>query len=136
MESCYKSVFLKFLIAILLGVSISEGKGHKFGHGVPSKSIREYQGFPDPRTFFTNYVQASKPLKMVGAAKISTGPFTKWNDDYFLSLDTPAEDLVYVIKKEHEKWTYDTTEMHFHDFVRSYNTTKDYMVNGTPDYLG
>ena len=108
--------------------------GGKFGEDGPIHLIDSSEGFPDVQTFFNDYVVASKPLKMSGAVK-SFPAFQKWSDDYFLSLDIPADNLVLVETKKKENRKQKTKEMHFKDFVNSYNATEQYMVETVPAFL-
>ena len=111
-----------------------ENSNLRFGAG-PQHSIEEIEGFPDPKTFFTKYVTASKPVKMTGAAKISPA-FHLWSDDYFLTMNIPADSLVLVETKKKENRHQETLQMHFKDFVSSYNTSEQYMVETVPQFLG
>lgn len=117
--------------------SLGNFPGHMkpFGSKKTNKYVETINGFPDSMTFFTNYVYKSKPVKMAGAAKISEA-FNLWNDDYFLALDVPADNLVHVETKKKENRRQKTLEMHFKDFLRSYNLTENYMVQTIPDFLG
>ncbi|XP_046553666.1 LOW QUALITY PROTEIN: tRNA wybutosine-synthesizing protein 5-like [Haliotis rubra] len=106
-----------------------------FGSGRPSRQIDTVDGFPDQRAFLTDYVFGSKPLKMTGAAKLSPA-FTLWTDDYFLSLDLPEDSTVHLETIKKESRDQNTEDMKFQDFIKIYNKTEHYMVDGVPEYLG
>ena len=134
-------VFLYLLLFIRVDsssendISSDDGNSARFGGGGPNHPLEEIEGFPDPENFFTQYVLASKPVKMTGAAKISPA-FELWSDEYFLSLDIPADNLVLVETKKKENRKQKTLQMHFKDFVNSYNDSEQYMVETVPDFLG
>ncbi|XP_041352546.1 uncharacterized protein LOC121371008 [Gigantopelta aegis] len=119
----------------------SDRNGHlkRFGSEGPSYSIDELYGFPAQKHFFKNYVLASKPLKMAGAARMSPA-FSLWSsDDYFLSLelDVPrSEQTIQVETKKKENRTANVVSMNFHDFIKIYNGTEYYMVSAVPTFLG
>lgn len=133
------------LIIICLGFSLvrivetheeAELKGHlqAFGKSGTNKEIEVKHEFPEPYEFFVQYVQKLKPLKLSGVAKNSRA-VRQWTDDYLLILDVPEDSVVQLETKKKESRQQDTTEMHFHDFLRIYNHTEHYMVDDVPPYL-
>ncbi len=113
-----------------------EEPGHlkRFGTGRPVHSVDEVDSFPDVKTFFTDYVLASKPLVIRGGAKQSKA-YRDWSDDYFLSLELTGDSKVLVETKKKEDRNQPTVDMHFQEFVRTYNDTDRYMVAHVPRFL-
>lgn len=113
-------------------------KGHlqPFGESGSRVDVNVADKFPEPKDFFRDYVQQSRPLKLPGVAK-STRAFRMWNDDYLLSLDLPEGDAanVHLETRKKENRTQDTLFMNFHEFLKVYNDTEYYMVDDVPAYL-
>ncbi|KAL3883788.1 hypothetical protein ACJMK2_030019 [Sinanodonta woodiana] len=137
-----KSFYIIFIMAIAACDhascrDLTQEPGHlkPFGFGRPNHPVDEVQGFPDPETFFRNYVFSLKPLKMIGASKLSPG-FSLWSDDYFLSLEESSDHNINVetVKKESRKQQ--IIDMKFSDFLRIYNVSEKYMVDSVPEFLG
>lgn len=60
------------------------GHLHPFGSSGPFHSVDVVDSFPRAADSFLHYVQPLRPLKMSGAARLSSA-FHKWaTDDYFL----------------------------------------------------
>lgn len=115
---------------------LTKAPGHlkPFGHGRPMVEVEETAIAPDPETFWKNNVYALKPLKMKGAASISPA-FTKWTDDYFLSVDMSNEEPVTVETVKKESRQQKVLQMDFHQFVKEYNNSEIYMVNSVPQTI-
>ena len=114
----------------------AELKGHlqPFGQSGTLKEIEVRGEFPEPHDFLVNYVQKLKPLKLTGVARDSRA-VREWTDDYLLALDVPRDSIVQLETKKKENRSQETTEMHFHEFLRIYNQTEHYMVDDVPPYL-
>ncbi|KAL8566960.1 hypothetical protein ACOMHN_059760 [Nucella lapillus] len=140
-----RNSFCFFLVIICVGFSIigtvethdeAKMKGHlqAFGESGTRKEIEVRQEFPEPYEFLVHYVQKLKPLKLRGVTKKSRA-VREWTDDYLLALDVPEDSVVQLETKKKENRQQETTEMHFHDFLRTYNKTEHYMVDDIPSYL-
>jgi len=118
------------------GLDLTSLEGHlkPLGAGRPNLKMKEVKRFPNAKKFFSEHVFNRIPLKMTDAAK-SSAAFSRWTDDYFLSLDLPADIKVSVETTKKESRQQNVLEMHFQDFVRQYNTTGIYMVNAVPDFI-
>ena len=87
------------------------------------------------KKFFLDYVKPQQVVLFRGAIKHSRA-FTHWTDDYFLSLkDIPADHMVLVEHGKKENRDSPAESMTFQEFVRIYNHTDQYMVNGVPPFL-
>lgn len=113
-----------------------EGHNQPFGSGRPSHPIDEVDGFPDPLSFFQNYVFASKPLKMTNAASISPA-FSLWTDDYLMSVEIPpdTDSMVTVETKKKENRTAKVIALDFKEFLKIYNDSNFYMVHEVPKFI-
>lgn len=109
--------------------------GEPFGSGRPFQYVEEIDSFPDPKTFNEKYIIPYKPVKMKNVAKISPA-FTKWTDDYFISLREPKDHTVSVETMKKENRSQDVRQMSFIEFVKQYNTSGIYMVNPVPPFIG
>lgn len=72
---------------------------------------------------------------MKNVAKISPA-FTKWTDDYFISLEEPIDHAVSVETMKKENRSQAVKQMPFVEFVKQYNSTGIYMVNPVPPFIG
>ncbi|XP_021377379.1 tRNA wybutosine-synthesizing protein 5-like isoform X2 [Mizuhopecten yessoensis] len=120
----------------IIGADLTKAPGHMkpFGYGRPMVEVEETFVTPDPETFWKNNVYALKPLKMKGAASISPA-FSKWTDDYFLSLDMSNENTVTVETVKKESRQQKIVQMDFQRFVQEYNNSEIYMVNSVPQTI-
>ncbi|XP_033740827.1 uncharacterized protein LOC117327771 isoform X1 [Pecten maximus] len=120
----------------IIKADLTKAPGHlkPFGHGRPIVEVEETDITPDPASFWKTNVYALKPLKMKGAASISPA-FTKWTDDYFLSLDMSNEDTVTVETVKKESRQQKILQLDFQQFVKEYNNSEIYMVNSVPQAI-
>ena len=102
-----------------------------FGSSGPVHSVDVTDGFPRTNEFFRHYVLPLRPLKMTAAARLSRA-FHKWTDDYFLQTAVSAGSSVAVETAKKENRSNALQRLHFHDFLRLYNTTDQYMVDSVP----
>jgi len=102
-----------------------------FGSSGPFHSIDVMHSFPTTAEFFRYYVLQSRPLKMTAAAKLSSA-FHKWTDDYFLQTAVNVNSSVAVETNKKENRSSPLQYLHFHEFLRLYNTTNQYMVDNIP----
>ena len=87
------------------------------------------------KKFFTDYVKSQQVVLFRSAIKHSRA-FTHWTDDYFLGLkEIPADHMVLVEHGKKENRDSPAESMTFQEFVRIYNHTDQYMVNGVPPFL-
>ena len=132
--------FLVFSYANKFCVSHSEFQdlanhpGHlkRYGSQGPLKEVEETGSFPKASKFFEKYVATNTPVIFKGAVKDSK-PYREWTDEYFLALSIPEDDRV---KVQGQRGVFDMPEIHFHEFVRTYNQTNEYMETVVPPYLG
>ncbi len=97
--------------------------------------VEEHQGFIDPKKFISDYAIPSVPVKLTHSAEHF--PANRlWSDEYFLSLDIDDDALMVVEQTKKENRSADATQMHFQDFVKTYNSSSNYMVNAVPEFLG
>ena len=102
-----------------------------FGRSGPFHSVDVVDDFPNTVEFFHHYVMPSRPLKMRGAAQLSLA-FHKWTDDYFLQTAINASSTVAVETSKKENRKNPLRRLHFHEFLRLYNSTDQYMVDNIP----
>jgi len=102
-----------------------------FGSSGPFHSVDVTDSFPSTAELFHYYVLPSRPLKMTGAAELSPA-FHKWTDDYFLQTAVSANSTVAVETNKKENRSSPVQRLHFHEFLRLYNSTDQYMVDNIP----
>jgi len=102
-----------------------------FGSSGPFHFVDVMQSFPSCTEFFHHYVQTLHPLKMIGAALLSDA-FHKWTDEYFLQTAVNASSSVAVETTKKENRNSPLRRLHFHEFLRVYNSTEQYMVDNIP----
>ena len=115
-------------------IEIRKGHLKPFGSINSVLKVGESEGFPDPKTFFHEYVLTKTPVVMRNAAKVSPA-FERWTDEYFFAFKESQTHAVNVetMKKENRKQN--TQEMTFLEFVSSYNYSGIYMVNPVPKFI-
>lgn len=96
--------------------------------------VEVIQSYPDPKAFFKTYVIASKPVLIQNAAKLSSA-FTKWTDEYFLSLPESTDYKIEAEQRKKEKRTVPPEEISFSEFVKTYREQDIYMVNSVPKFI-
>jgi len=102
-----------------------------FGSSGPFHLVDVVDSFPSTAHFFQHYVQLLRPLKMSGAARLSSA-FHKWTDEYFLQTVVDVNSFVAVETSKKENRSSPVQRMHFHDFLRLYNSSERYMVDSIP----
>jgi len=102
-----------------------------FGSSGPFHKVDVVHSFPSTVEFFQRYVLPSRPLKMTGAARLSCA-FQKWTDDYFLQTAVNVNSSVAVETSKKENRSNPLQYLHFHEFLRVYNSTDQYMVDNIP----
>ena len=102
-----------------------------FGSSGPFHEVEVTQSFPSTVEFFKQYVLPLRPLKMTGAARLSCA-FHRWTDDYFLQTAVSVNSCVAVETSKKENRSNPLQYLHFHEFLRVYNTTDQYMVDNIP----
>lgn len=127
-------ILLFISLVLCIDITQRDGHGKPFGFGRPFQLIEELDTFPDPKTFYENYIVAYKPVKIRNGAKVSKA-FTKWTDDYFLTLNEPKDHTVSVETMKKEDRRQNVENMPFVEFVKQYNTTGIYMVNPVPYFI-
>jgi len=110
---------------------VHAGHLQPFGSSGPFHSVDVTDSFPSTAELFHYYVLPSRPLKMMGAARLSSA-FHKWTDDYFLQTAVSANSTVAVETNKKENRSSPLQRLHFHEFLRLYNFTDHYMVDNIP----
>jgi len=78
---------LRLLTTILRFLGLLGTSHHlPLGHQSPAIPVAEVQGFLEPERFFNDYVISGTPVVFKGAAR-KFPAFSKWSDEYFLSLE-------------------------------------------------
>lgn len=133
----FVTAYVLFVLSLVSCEDLTQRDGHgkPFGFGRPFQLVDELDSFPDPKTFYEDYIAAYKPVKIRNGAKVSKA-FMKWTDDYFLTLNEPKDHTVSVETKKKEDRRQHVESMPFVEFVRQYNTTGIYMVNPVPFFIG
>ncbi len=115
---------------------------HRNGHLEPLASnaftkipVKELDSFPTPQEFYMNYVYPSVPVVFKGGAK-SSPAFSRWTDDYLMSLPESKETFVDVENKKVENRSLGGSTMSFEDFVKQYKKIDGYLVTDVPNFLG
>lgn len=114
--------------------TVHDGHLKPFGSVGSFVPTDEINGFPNTMDFFRQYVNPTRPLKMVGAGKLSKS-FVMWTDDYFLSLDQAGDYSVSIESGKKENRSNPMVDMSFWEFVKTYNSTNHYMVDTVPDFI-
>jgi len=102
-----------------------------FGSSGPFHKVDVMHSFPSTVEFFQQYVLPLRPLKMTGAARLSRA-FHKWTDNYFLQTAVSINSSVAVETSKNENRSNPLQYLHFHEFLRVYNSTDQYMVDNIP----
>jgi len=110
---------------------IHAGHLQPFGSTGPFHSVDVSESFPSTVDFFREYVFRLRPLKMAGAARLSRA-FHIWTDDYFLQTVLHADSSVAIEMSKKENRSNPLQRLHFHEFLRLYNSTEQYMVDVIP----
>lgn len=97
-------------------------------------AVESLNHFPSPSVFFWEYVNASKPLLIRGGAKISPA-FTRWTDEYFLSLPEGKDYDVVVEQAKKENRSLSPEEIPFAEFMKRYSEDDIYLVHSLPDFI-
>ncbi|KAL4238990.1 hypothetical protein ACF0H5_003694 [Mactra antiquata] len=123
------------MIVLVCG-DLTQEPGHlkPFGEGRPSQLVEEIDYYPLAKDFFENYVIPLKPVKIKGAAKMSSA-FWKWRDDYFLSVEDTDDQQINVETRKKENRDEEVKTMKFKEFVKIYNHSEYYMVDSVPKFL-
>jgi lysine-specific demethylase 8 len=111
------------------------GHMRPFGSAGPFLAVDEVAEFPNTTHFFERYVFELRPLKMAGAGRLSAA-FDRWSDAYLRSttlVDADSTIVVETAKKENR--SNPIRRLHFHEFLETYNSTEQYMVDNVPDEL-
>ena len=97
-------------------------------------NVESVNYFPNPVTFFPNYVHGSTPLVIRGGAKISPA-YTLWTDEYLGSFEEGRKEIVVVEQAKKENRTLSPEEISFTEFVQRYKNEDVYLVNDLPEFL-
>jgi hypothetical protein len=114
--------------------TLTDHAGHlkPFGSSGPFLPVDEMDGFPTTSQFFRQYVLPMRPLKMNGAGRLSRA-FDLWSDEYFLTSSVSNDSTITVETAKKEKRTNPILNMHFQEFVQTYTSQNQYMVDRIPD---
>ena len=127
-----------YLLRSFVYSSTSEHPGHlkPFGASGPFEQIAEWSnGFPNPISFFADYVSVSRPV-FFRRALIDDPNLFIWNTDEQLStlfLNNNATVHVETRKKESRKQ--DILSMTMTEFLNRYQSEELYLVEEVPDPL-
>jgi len=75
--------------ALTLNDSLHPGHLKPFGSAGPFERTDDIDGYPSPAEFFPYHVFVRRPLKMIGAGRLSPA-FSLWTDEYLQSLDSTS----------------------------------------------
>ena len=98
------------------------------------QSLEVIDDFLTPREFFEKYVSSSKPVLIRGGAKLSPA-FSLWSDEYFLSFDESKNFKIVAEQRKKEIRTHPALDISFAEFVKTYEKSDIYLVNGVPPFL-
>jgi len=98
------------------------------------QSLEVIDDFVTPREFFEKYVSSSKPVLIRGGAKLSPA-FSLWSDEYFLSFDESKNFQIVAEQRKKEIRTHPALDISFAEFVKTYEKSDIYLVNGVPPFL-
>ena len=97
-------------------------------------SLEVINDFLTPVEFFKVYAAPVKPVLIRGGAKVSPA-FTRWTDEYFLSLPESNDFNITAEQRKKEIRTFPAIDISFKEFVTTYEQDDIYMVNGVPPFL-
>lgn len=97
-------------------------------------SLDVINDFLSPVEFFKTYAAPVKPVLIRAGAKVSPA-FTKWSDEYFLSLPESNDFNITAEQRKKEIRTFPAMDISFKEFVTTYEKEDIYMVNGVPPFL-
>ena len=97
-------------------------------------SLEVINDFSTPVEFFKTYAAPVKPVLIRGGAKFSPA-FTRWTDEYFLSLPESNDFNITAEQRKKEIRTFPAVDISFKEFVTTYEQEDIYMVNGVPPFL-
>lgn len=130
-------------LALISSAKLSTGEPHltnfpghleALGSRNVQHSLEVIPDFSTPEKFFENYVAPSKPVLIRGGAKHSPA-FADWTDEYFLSFAESSDFKIVAEQRKKEIRTHPPLDMSFEEFVKTYENSDIYMVNGVPPFL-
>ena len=128
-------IFLRHSLCTNDDPSLFPGHLEPLGARHNKTSVKTLFAFPEPREFFENFASSSFPVLIKGGAKLSPA-FTKWTDDYFISVPGSNNFSIDAENGKKENRTKgDMQRMSFRKFVESYRDQDVYMVNGVPNFI-
>ena len=140
METRTKLLFwhlLNFIFSFIVSPLIADDlPGHLeplFSHG-KRLQVQVYHGFPGAEDFYNEFVNTPKPVLFRGGAMLSPA-YSLWNLEYFLSFRESEEQLVTVEVEKKENRTASGEDVVFADFVRTLNSSGQYVVSSVPEFL-
>ena len=98
------------------------------------QSLEVISNFLTPREFFKKYVSSSKPVLIRGGAKLSPA-FSLWSDEYFLSFNESKDFKIVAEQRKKEIRTHPALDISFAEFVKTYEKSDIYLVNGVPPFI-
>ena len=120
----------------LPSTNVASHQGHlqPLGSHNVKHSVEVINDFLTPVEFFKAYAAPVKPVLIRGGAKVSLA-FTKWSDEYFLSLPESNDFKINAEQRKKEIRTFPPMDISFKEFVTTYEKEDIYMVNGVPPFL-
>lgn len=136
-----KSQFVLYILVIfrhfegnLSDLSTHPGHLKPLGSNCTIVNVDSVEYFPNPRDFYSKYVEGSRPLVIRGGAKLSPA-FKLWTDEYLASIEEGKKEIVVVEQAKKENRTLTPEEIPFTDFVKRYKDEDIYLVNDLPHFL-
>lgn len=114
--------------------SLWPGHMEPFGSKQKTVQVEQVKDWPDPTSFFKEYVDGNKPVLFKGLAKRSPA-YELFTDDYLKSFDGAGSEVVYAEPEKKENRTKKGFDMSFKAFVERYHKETLYMVNALPSAL-
>ena len=145
-NSLFYLIFVYFQLALIPVAELSQDElpstnfhlhpGHlqPLGSQNVKYSLEVINDFLTPVEFFKIYAAPVKPVLIRGGAKLSPA-FTRWTDEYFLSLPESNDFNITAEQRKKEIRTFPAIDISFKEFVTTYEQEDIYMVNGVPPFL-
>lgn len=123
---------------IFVPLCASKHAGHRkpFGSTGPFREIEELtNGFPDPITFFDQYVSTLRPV-IFRQAIINDSHLSLWDkDENFQEIFLNNNDIVHIETRKKESRKQDILTMTMTEFLQRYQQEELYLVEEVPNLL-
>lgn len=131
-------VIVIYLLRSFLSSSTSKHPGHlkPFGSSGPFDEIAEWStGFPDPISFFADYVSKSRPVLFRRALIDDPNLFIWHTDEQLNALFLNDNSTVHVETRKKESRKQNIVGMTMTEFLKRYQSEELYLVEEVPDLL-